>query len=128
MKAETAHLSGAALDWAVAIAQGAVSGDNLIVCLPDEPHQVVRAFGLSKDTVSSHYSPSTIWSQGGRIIDNENITVGPWDTSPAMAHMPGPVTSTNPRVVGPTKLIAAMRCYVASKLGDEVEIPDSLLA
>lgn len=28
---------------------------------------------------------------------------------------------------GPTPLIAAMRCYVASKLGDEVEIPEELL-
>jgi hypothetical protein len=28
---------------------------------------------------------------------------------------------------GPTPLIAAMRCYVASKLGDEVEIPAELL-
>jgi hypothetical protein len=28
---------------------------------------------------------------------------------------------------GITPLIAAMRCYVASKLGDEVEIPAGLL-
>ena len=28
---------------------------------------------------------------------------------------------------GPTPLIAAMRCYVASKLGDEVEVPEELL-
>ena len=28
--------------------------------------------------------------------------------------------------LGKTKLIAAMRCYVASKLGDEVEIPEEL--
>jgi len=27
---------------------------------------------------------------------------------------------------GDTPLIAAMRCYVASKLGDEVEIPEEL--
>lgn len=27
---------------------------------------------------------------------------------------------------GPTTLIAAMRCYVASKLGDEVEVPEEL--
>jgi hypothetical protein len=27
---------------------------------------------------------------------------------------------------GSTPLIAAMRCYVASKLGDEVEIPKEL--
>ena len=29
---------------------------------------------------------------------------------------------------GPTPLIAAMRCYVTSKLGDEVEIPEALTA
>jgi hypothetical protein len=27
---------------------------------------------------------------------------------------------------GPTPLIAAMRCFVASKLGDEIEIPKEL--
>jgi hypothetical protein len=27
---------------------------------------------------------------------------------------------------GTTPLIAAMRCYVASKLGDEVELPEEL--
>ena len=26
----------------------------------------------------------------------------------------------------PTPLIAAMRCYVASKLGDEVDVPEEL--
>jgi hypothetical protein len=30
------------------------------------------------------------------------------------------------RSSGPTPLIAAMRCYVASKLGDEIEIPENL--
>lgn len=27
---------------------------------------------------------------------------------------------------GPTPLISAMRCYVAFKLGDEVDVPDEL--
>jgi hypothetical protein len=35
----------------------------------------------------------------------------------------GPAVSEE---VGPTPLVAAMRCYVASKLGDEVEVPDEL--
>jgi hypothetical protein len=26
----------------------------------------------------------------------------------------------------PTPLIAAMRCYVASKMGDEIELPEEL--
>ncbi len=29
------------------------------------------------------------------------------------------------RFEGPTLLVAAMRCYVASKLGAEIEVPDS---
>ena len=28
---------------------------------------------------------------------------------------------------GPTMLIAAMRCYVASKLGEEIDVPEELL-
>jgi len=28
---------------------------------------------------------------------------------------------------GPTPLIAAMRCYVASRLGDDVIVPDGLV-
>jgi hypothetical protein len=28
--------------------------------------------------------------------------------------------------LGPTLLIAAMRCYVASKLGDDINIPEEL--
>jgi hypothetical protein len=30
-------------------------------------------------------------------------------------------------VIGPTPLIAAMRCYVASKLGDDIDVPKELL-
>ena len=28
---------------------------------------------------------------------------------------------------GPTPLVAAMRAYVASKLGDEIDVPDDLV-
>ena len=30
-------------------------------------------------------------------------------------------------LIGPTPLIAAMRCFVASHLGDEVNVPEELL-
>ena len=69
---------------------------------------------------------STDWAQGGPIIEREKITVfyemGEWyaygrDT---------PEGDRNPDASGDTYLIAAMRGYVASKLGDEVEVPDEL--
>lgn len=67
------------------------------------------------------YAPSTNWSQGGPIIEREEIETrkanskewGAWKDGVGCIH-------------GPTPLIAAMRCYVASKLGDEVEIPEEL--
>ena len=62
---------------------------------------------------------STNWSQGGPIIEREGITLRcglhGWDAEleefDAISH-------------GPTPLIAAMRCYVCSIMGDVVEIPE----
>ena len=65
---------------------------------------------------------STNWAQGGPIIEREKITVeytGDPDTWCACI-------MADQEVYGDTPLIAAMRCYVASKLGDEVEIPEEL--
>ena len=85
--------------------------------------------GPGGDTVGRRfYSPSTNWSQGGPIIEREALTVKMRHPNPRLwvsyngwNHDPGFSAS------GPTALIAAMRCYVASKLGDEVEAPEELL-
>lgn len=69
---------------------------------------------------SSNFHPSTDWAQGGPIIERERIHVyaGPQWTA---GIKPGQF------VYGPTALIAAMRCFVASKLGNEVDVPEDLL-
>jgi hypothetical protein len=72
---------------------------------------------------------STDWSQGGPIIEREELTLShsPYDhvfygrTRPWCAEKKGRME------YGSTPLIAAMRCYVASKLGDEIELPTELL-
>lgn len=77
------------------------------------------------------------WSQGGPIIEREGIEINVrnWSPSPG-CRLPGKyewsarlcfVRQTECKQFGPTPLIAAMRCYVASKLGDEVDIPEELL-
>jgi hypothetical protein len=59
---------------------------------------------------------STDWAQGGPIIERELIAIhGDWKA-----------TLGEGTYEGPTPLIAAMRCYVASKLGDEVDLPEEL--
>jgi hypothetical protein len=90
---------------------------------------VARCAGYRLDLVpEDSYTPSTDWSQGGPIIEREGIsTVQQGDASEWVAS----VYNYNEgdwhlHTTGPTPLIAAMRCYVASKLGDEVEVPDEL--
>lgn len=105
---KTSELTGAALDWAVATCEGV---DRLF-----EAYEVGR----------HHYS--TDWSQGGPIIEREYIELTTTNRSNAEiweAIFPGRGEDAIVQY-GPTPLIAAMRCYVASKLGDEVDVPEEL--
>jgi len=68
---------------------------------------------------------STDPSQSWPIIERERIA-----TIPCGEHWNAAMDDQTLDVFpfeGPTPLIAAMRCYVASKLGDEVEVPEELL-
>lgn len=84
------------------------------------------------DVFNQPFEPSSNWAQGGLIIDLADISVQCFDrSSPAerkwCAYMPGQMPyNSSEEIVGPTPLIAAMRCYVIGKLGAEVEIPEEL--
>ena len=85
----------------------------------DDAQQAAEA--MLKGTIED-YHPSTDWSQGGPIIERERIELkGDGGTDWLASHNNESVE------FGPTPLIAAMRCLVASKLGDEIEIPEELL-
>ena len=76
------------------------------------------------DMDGNHYwQPSTDWAQGGLIIEREKIAID-WDHDCWNAS-----TDSHPAYYSAeTPLVAAMRCYVASKLGDEVDIPEGVQA
>jgi hypothetical protein len=115
---KTSELTGAALDWAVAKCEGVNE----------------EAFNLYYDPVEStdydkhgfpefHYS--TNWAQGGPIIEREiakieRFSYSLWEATAFTKNAQDIVQSS------PTPLLAAMRCYVASKLGDTVDIPKEL--
>jgi hypothetical protein len=73
------------------------------------------------------YNPSTDWALAGPIIERERISIEDCQDG---AGLYWEATRIEPPAVsearGPTPLIAVMRCYVISKLGDEVEVPDEL--
>jgi hypothetical protein len=113
MKIETSKLTGAAIDWAVARCEGIINGDVLDVGF----------------ILEGGYSPSTNWAQGGPIIERENINIETWHGAWQAELEFLPDDDTHYRYgkgAGPTPLIAVMRCYCASKLGHEVDVPDEL--
>lgn len=146
MKHRTADLEGTLLDAAVALAEG-------ILVTPEDDHpeqpgfyrktreewgeHIVRWFGSDGEEggwegISSWGAPSTEWGDGGPIIDREKIsTVYCEPGTTAGDEWEAYIGCLDPRRLdndpadgeGPTALIAAMRAYVASKLGEEVELP-----
>jgi len=69
------------------------------------------------------FHPSSEWYQGGPIIEREGISWHCGNKTSWHAYAYG----GNDNITGPTPLIAAMRCYAVSKLGDEAEVPDEFL-
>jgi hypothetical protein len=128
VKIPTKDLTGAALDWAVAQCEGLMVQDKPVV----GKIQLVRMMDMY-ERKGADFCPSTDWAQGGPISERERLQTSPTEkgraSSPWRAFVYDRIfeeDGTEHYMGGPTPLIAAMRCYVASKLGDEVEIPEEL--
>ena len=76
------------------------------------------------------YRWSSSWMQGGPIIEREKLGICHYNESDGweVPNWAAWRTDIDDRqtVMGETALIAAMRCYVASKLGDVVDVPEEL--
>ena len=114
MKIKTCELTGSALNWAVAKCEGTeFEVLNQQVYIPDED-------GVDEPYL---YRPSENYDDGGPIIEREGITMEyTVDPDKWCANI-----MADQEVYGSTLLIAAMRCYVASQLGDEVNVPDEFM-
>ena len=120
MKYKTAELEGALLDAAVAKALGWERGSNW-GSAPGKPG-LLLVFGEPEEfSEAPRFAPSAVWADGGPIIERERITIiwareNGW-LGRCKSHW------QVPEELGPTPLIAAMRAYIASRFGDEVELP-----
>lgn len=72
------------------------------------------------------WRPTTDWAQGGPIIEGEQISLMHDNDGTWRAEKENSEGDTEWFESGPTPLIAAIRCYVVSKLGDKVEVPEEL--
>lgn len=110
MKIKVSEATGAALNWLVA-----------------------QCLGDCREATFTTWTPSDNWAQGGPIIEME-ITgvdlVSEWKNvkkwcARKFEYLPNDQTRCTEQY-GPTALIAAMRCYVAYKLGDYADVPEEL--
>lgn len=103
---KVSELEGAKLDYWVGRAEGVLDVDCAALLVDSKP-----------------YFPSTKWAQGGPIIEREEIAIAPLkqiNGEDGWAATGLQMQDRDFSIWGPTPLIAAMRCLVASKFGDEV--------
>jgi len=137
MKVRTSNLLGPALDVAVLMALGVHKDTTkfgsgrkakrfVLIDAKGERCKLDKAAAIFDFDTGGTAAPSTNWSQGGPIIDREGLefrtaTKGMWASYSWRPTMPG-----TELMFGETHLIAAMRCLVASKLGNEVDVPEEI--
>ena len=107
---KTSELTGAALDWAVTKCEG-------------YDHEVTSSdWGM--------WGWATDWAQGGPIIEREGMGVWMYEWNeegePEVGWYAEDKDGNHVRT-GPTPLIAAMRCFVASHMGDDIDLPEELI-
>lgn len=156
MKIKTKDLIGAALDWAVAKSLGWVEYANDSIEKGSLWHTDPYQAPFGPRILKRDWKPSNARDQGFEIVEREGISVIRCDddygkdaqgfcnnvripvwaadhgqlsvttSTEHQSHEPMFQISERDVLYGPTPLIAAMRCYVASKLGEEVDVPDEL--
>ena len=126
MKVKTNELIGPALDWAVAKCEGytPINHSRLANVMVER----INLRGVMNVEHIHSLGYSTKWDLGGPII-TQMIVDGLWLQS--HPQYPEKFLATmdhyDTKFYASTPLISAMRCYVFSKLGNEVEIPEELV-
>lgn len=154
MKLKTSELTGKALAWAVADCQGfdtrhnvsvsyTVKGDHTekhFLCTAEDSYDAETQFMTAhpegsvvmiRYTANPDYDP-TEPNVGLPILQRENISLRApktyWPNWTACVYVPqvGAGMVDSQAVSGPDMMTAGLRCYVASKHGEYIEVPDEL--
>ena len=124
MKLKVSEATRIQIDWLVAKCEGKLER----ITQAKNWGELCKQRGGVVFTHSQLYSPTTDPAQGQPILEREKIGTAPTNAFNLRdGHDVWTATLQRPLVqFGPTMLTAGLRCFVASKLGDEVEVPDEL--
>lgn len=139
MKVKTKDLLDAQLDWAVCMALG-MKPESIYIWLKGTKNaSLFRRNRDEEGNLDGSYTTgpdllfSRMWEAGGPVMNreitgvdliSERAGVQRWSAR-KFEYLPRDKTRCTEQE-GPTMLVAGMRCFVASKLGDVVEIPKEL--
>lgn len=131
MKVQTALLTSKALNWAVQACEFKDLETN---------GSHIKEWAKSNHIAGTGYclDYSADWACAGPIIERADIAFRKYHKPDSEQHgtyyakvcrESGQIVQWSKRFdsLGPTALVASMRCYVRSRLGDEVEVPDSFV-
>lgn len=116
MKTETSDLTGAALNWAIS----SIEDPDQLQRSPSGVWCLSVDFLCGVEIAENVPAYCTNWAEGGPLIDKYDVAFSRYTPFELIATVRG-----RP-MLGPTRLIAAMRAIVAAELGDVVEAPDDL--
>jgi hypothetical protein len=130
--AKTSDLTGAALDYAVARALGIPAedlkiptyrGDSLFRYGRDEEGSLDGTYMTGPDLIFSRK-----WEAGGPVIEKHKISITVDHSGVWLAYIEYNYADERRfRQAGPTPLVAAMRTFVSSVTGPEVDLPEGLV-
>lgn len=135
-------LAGKALDWAVARSKNMHVAQVDSVNYFDDVEWVfvngeirhyveVDSSSMNRQYQYTVYSPSTDWNTAGPIIDEADICFFKYEVDDlGQPCEPGRCAFIwfEEKYYGPTILVAAMRCFVAMRLGETITVPEEVLA
>jgi hypothetical protein len=124
MKIKVSKASGPVLDWMVAKCEG--------IAVHYQPgfltYSEIQVLADWDDALE--YTPSTDWEQGGPILSREHISRTIDHSGLWIAYWTDGYTEGDEgrkwMQCHREELVAGLRCFVVSKLGEEVEVPDDL--
>lgn len=127
IQVKSQELHEAALNWAVALCehkQGFITQG--MPCFDTNTKRVYKTENLR--SVGVNFTPSASWSDGGPIIEREEIHLlkvnNHWIASIKCSDR---LSDWRILAMAQTPLVAAMQCYVVNRLGKEFEVPACLI-
>ena len=126
IEVRVSNLAGAALDWAVAMAEGFAADPE---CRTTVWRTRIEPISISiRGAVEGFgYRPSSNWEHGGQLIDQHSGTAQHIPGLPENVRYAGGPAGAGVWCYGPTALIAFCRGLVNHKLGDTVQVPKELM-